>query len=460
MEKSQLQHDEQSLSLEGSTTLQNVDSAVANEPTGFKPNIPRHQWKRLAIMSLAILLLAAGTPYGIRQWHYYLNHASTDDAYVVGDIIPISARVSGTVLTVHVEDHQQVEVGQLLAQLDPRDFEAQVQQAEAEVAMAEADLSRAEIDVEWERQSTHSETARTHATVQEAQGDLQEARNDVEAAQAHLQAQEAVVAVAQADIKSQQALLEIAHTSFDRLQDLLDDGVVAQQQFDESAAHLHAAQAALMASQRKLTKAQRDVEHARIILHTRRQAISQATARLTAAQAVVASSQADQQKVNMKQVQIRMARARLQQRQAALAQARLQLAHATLRAPTSGMIAKSHLEVGQVVQAGQPLLAIVPLHDVWVEANYKETQLHRMQPGQLVDLEVDAYPGRVFRGTVESISPGTGSAFSLLPPENATGNFVKVVQRVPVKITFDTTTFRDAVLRPGMSVIATVDLHE
>ncbi len=154
-----------------------------------------------------------------------------------------------------------------------------------------------------------------------------------------------------------------------------------------------------------------------------------------------------------------MAQAQLKKSQAALAQARFQLAHTTLRAPTSGVIAKSQLEMGQVVQVGQPLLAIVPLHDVWVEANYKETQLHRMQRGQAVRLKVDAYPGLVFHGVVQSISPGTGSAFSLLPPENATGNFVKVVQRVPVKIALRSQNLDGAVLRPGMSVIATVDLR-
>lgn len=455
MTKSQPQHDV----LEANGNLQQIHDTAVQKPVdiGFKM-----QWRRrkqLVAASLAMLLLAAGTPCGVARWQHYLIHESTDDAYVVGNIIPISARVGGTVLAVDVEDHQQVEAGEILAQLDPQNFEAQVLQAEAAVALAEADLSRAEMDVEWERQSTHSETARTRATVQEAQGNLQEARHHVEAAQAHLHTQQAAVAVAQADVEAQEALLEMAHMGFERLQQLQDDGVVARQQYDESAARWRAARAALRASQRKQTKAQREVERAQIDLRTRQQAISQASARLDAARAVVASSQADQQKVNIKQVQILMAQARLKQKQAALAQAKFQLTHATLRAPTSGVIAKSHLEVGRVVQAGQPLLAIVPLHDVWVEANYKETQLHRMQRGQSVSLQVDAYPNQVFHGEVQSISPGTGSAFSLLPPENATGNFVKVVQRVPVKIALNSQNLDGAVLRPGMSVIATVNLR-
>ena len=424
-----------------------------------QPRPPGPRYKSLVTVSLVLVLLAAGTPYGIEQWQYYHIHESTDDAYVVGNINPISAQVGGTVLTVHIENHQRVEAGQVLAQLDPQDFESQVRQAEAEVAMAEADLNRAKMAVEWERQSGASEAAQTRAAVQEAQSQVEESQHDIEESQAFLRMQEAAVAVAQADTDSQQALLELARMDDERLQALLNDGVVARQLVDEAGARLRAAQAVLRASQRKHTKAERELTRAQIVLRTRQQARLQAIARLAGAEAVASQQQANEQKIDMKQAQVQIRQAQLKQKQVALAQAHVQLAQTTLRAPTSGVIAKSNLEVGQVVQSGQPLLAIVPLHDVWVEANYKETQLHRMQAGQAVRLEVDAYPGQVFTGTVESISPGTGSAFSLLPPENATGNFVKVVQRVPVKIALTPQPLEGAILRPGMSVVATIDLR-
>jgi membrane fusion protein (multidrug efflux system) len=184
--------------------------------------------------------------------------------------------------------------------------------------------------------------------------------------------------------------------------------------------------------------------------------VERARARVAEAQATLAGSQAQLQNVEVKQAQVQVARALLQQAQADLDYVTLQLTYTTLPAPVAGLVAKKRFEVGQVVQAGRPVLAIVPLEHVWVEANFKETQLQRMRPGQKVALRVDAYPGQEFTGTVESISPGTGAVFSLLPPENATGNFVKVVQRVPVKIRFDPLLWPQTVLRPGMSVIATV----
>jgi membrane fusion protein (multidrug efflux system) len=163
--------------------------------------------------------------------------------------------------------------------------------------------------------------------------------------------------------------------------------------------------------------------------------------------------------VDIKQAQAQVARSLLQQAQADLDYARQQLAYTTIRAPATGRIAKNNLQIGQVVQVGRPLMAIVLLRNVWIEANFKETQLEHMRPGQKATLRVDAYPAQVFAGTVASISPGTGAVFSLLPPENATGNFVKIVQRVPVKILLDRASSSDALLRPGMSVIATVATH-
>jgi membrane fusion protein (multidrug efflux system) len=406
-----------------------------------------------------IVCLAAAFPYGLRLWQYYRIHESTDDAYVVGDIVPLSPRVNGTVVSVFIEEHQQVEAGQLLAQLDQRDFVLRVQQAEAAVAVAMAQLQRAELEVPMAQESTSSDTARTSAALRAAQSAWRETQHRAEEAQARLRTREAAVAVAQAEVDRGQARLDMARMAFERMQQLLTDGVVAQQQFDEAEVAWRAAQAERRANEQQLAQAQSEAERVHVDLRTQQQAVERARARIAEAQALLAGSQANQQSVDIKQAQVHVARALLQQAQADRDYAQQQLAYTALYAPVTGVIAKKNLQIGQVVQAGRPLLAIVPLHNIWVEANFKETQLAHMRPGQKATVQVDTFPDLVLTGTVESISPGTGSVFSLLPPENATGNFVKIVQRVPVKIVLDPLPQRDSLLRPGMSVIATVATH-
>jgi membrane fusion protein (multidrug efflux system) len=268
------------------------------------------------------------------------------------------------------------------------------------------------------------------------------------------------VAAAAAEVDMWRARLDMAQAEFTRMQALRTDGVVSQQQFDTAESARKSAQAQWRASQQRLTQAQAEVERARVELQARQHGVERSRARTAEAQAVLAGAQANRQTVEIKHAQVQTARALLQQAQADVDAARLQLSYTTLRAPVAGVIARKHLEVGQVVQVGRPVLAVVPLHHVWVEANFKETQLRHMRAGQKVTVYVDAYPDRVFTGTVESLSPGTGSVFSLLPPENATGNFVKVVQRLPVKIRLDTSAAAPFVLRPGMSVIATVTTRD
>ena len=440
-----------------------ASSAVAETPhtSPPAPGVARApgRWqppKRLLWYGLLLALLGIGIPYGWRLWEYYRTHESTDDAYVVGDIVPISPRLAGTVLVVHVEEHQQIEAGVLLAQLDPRDFELRVQQAEAAVAVAAAQVRRAELEVPLMQDSTSSDTARTSATLRTAQSAQRESQLRTEEGQARLRTQEAAVATAQAEVERGQARLDMARIAFERARQLLADGVVAQQQFDEATSGRRAVEAEWRANQQKLEQAQRELERTRVELRTRHQAVEQAESRVAEAQALLTGSQANRQGVAIKHAQVQVARAQLQQAEADLEFARQQLAYTILRAPVAGVIAKKNLEIGQVVQAGRPVLAVVPVQDVWVEANFKETQLQHMRPGQKATLTVDAYPGQEFTGTVASISPGTGSVFSLLPPENATGNFVKVVQRVPVKIVLAPESSPGLLLRPGMSVLATV----
>jgi membrane fusion protein (multidrug efflux system) len=270
----------------------------------------------------------------------------------------------------------------------------------------------------------------------------------------------AAVAAAVAEVDLWHARLDMAQAEFARMQTLHTDGVVSQQQFDTADSALKAARAQWRASQQRLAQAQAEVARARGDLQGRQHAVERSQAQTAEAQAVLAGAQANRQSVEIKQAQVETARALVQQAQADLEAARLHLSYTTVRAPVAGVMARKHVEVGQVVQAGRPVLAIVPLEHLWVEANFKETQLRHMRPGQHATLHVDAYPDRVFTGIIDSLSPGTGAVFSLLPPENATGNFVKVVQRLPVKILLDTPASSPLALRPGMSVIATVTTHD
>ena len=418
-------------------------------------------WRtRYVLSGLLIVLLGMTTPSGWHLWQYYRTHESTDDAYVVGDIVPVSPQVNGTVLAVHIVDNQAVEGGQLLAHLDARDFEVRVQQGEAAVAVAAANLRRAELEVHLIQDSTSTETARTSATLRGAHIATQEAQQSTVEAEARVRTTAAATAAAAAEVDLWQARLDMAQAEFARVQALHTDGVVSHQQFETADSARKAAQAQWRASQQRLAQAQAEGERARVDLLSRRQAVERSHAHTAEAQAMLAGAQANRQNVEIKQAQVETARALVQQAQADLEAARLQLSYTTVRAPVAGVIARKRVEVGQVVQAGRPMLAVVPLEHLWVEANFKETQLRHMRPGQKVTMLVDAYPDRGFTGTIDSLSPGTGSVFSLLPPENATGNFVKVVQRLPVKILLDTPASSPFALRPGMSVIATITTHD
>ena len=432
----------------------NEDPTDAPRLAGSRP-----AWLRKRVLGplLCLILIAVGTPYGLQLWRYYQTHETTDDAYVIGDIVPISARVSGIVVAVHAAKHQQVEGGQLLAELDPDDFAARVVQAEALVAVAQARLRHAELQVQLTQDSTSNDTVRTGATLLAAQSALREAQHGAEKAEAHLRTWEAAVAAAEADVDTQDVHLVMAQTGFERVENLLNDGVVAQQQFDQANSALQAARAEKRAKEENLRQTRSELERAKVDLRRQQETVRREEAQVAEAQALLEGSQAQRQSVDIQQAEVKVAQALLQQAEADLAYASLQLQYTTLKAPVAGVVAKKNLEVGQVVQPGRPLLALVPIQDVWVEANFKETQLQHMRPGQRATLHVDAYPDEVLSGTVESLSPGTGAVFSLLPPENATGNFVKVVQRVPVKIRIEPSASPSVMLRPGMSVIATVN---
>lgn len=375
-------------------------------------------------------------------WRYTSLRESTDDAQIDGHIIPISARVGGTIAAVNVNDNQYVEAGTVLASIDAADFQVALERARADFATEVAAARAARTGVPIKSTMVGSQLSAAEAGIQSAQAGVSAAQQDVDAAQARLNSAQAQAREVQAnEIKTARDL--------DRMKHLIAEDVVSQQQYDAAVAAAEAFRAALDAARSAAVEAQKGVAVAESRL-------TQARARLAQAGAEARAAETAPEQVSVSRAQAASAEAKVEQMKAALDQAQLNLSYTSVKAPISGWVSKKSLELGQVVQAGQPLLAIVPLEDIWVTANFKETQLKNLRPGQRAILSVDALGGRKFKGHVDSIAAATGEKFSLLPPENAAGNYVKVVQRVPVKILFEKGQDPEHRLRPGMSAEPTV----
>lgn len=370
------------------------------------------------------------------------GHESTDDAQIEGRITQISTRVGGPILELHVSDNQFVEKGTVLARIDPREFQVAVDRAAAELADAEANALAAGAGVPITSISTASDLRTASGGVDEAVAGIAVAERQVEAARAQL-------LVAEARARERKATATRAARDVERLKPLVEKEEIAQQQFDAAVATSDAARAAVEA-------AESEIVATRTAVAVAEQRAVQARVAATRAEATLAAARTAPEQLQATRARAAAAAARVKQAAAVLAQAQLNLDRTVITAPSDGVIGKRSVELGQQVQAGQPLFAVVSRDDVWVVANFKETQLASMRPGQLAEFEVDALDGRTFRGRVDSIGAATGAKFSLLPPENATGNYVKVVQRVPVKIVLDAGQNEDHQLRPGLSVAPTV----
>jgi membrane fusion protein (multidrug efflux system) len=392
---------------------------------------------RIVVGLVVVLLL------GVSAWLWLTaGRESTDDAQVDAHVTPIAARVGGIVLRSPVVDNQQVEAGAVLVELDPRDYQVAVAKARAELANAEADALAAQSNVPIMSTTASSNVTAAKGSVESAGGDIDHAQKELEAAHARL-------ASARARQRETLANATKATRDVERLRGLLAKDEVSQQQFDAATATADAQGATAEAAKAQITEAEAGIRVAEIKL-------MQARVGEQNAQASLRSAQTGPQQVAATQARAAAAEAHVQQAKAALEQAELNLQYTTIKAPQKGTISRKAAEAGQVIQAGQPLMALVPLETVWITANFKETQLSSMRPGQSATIKVDAYGGREFKGKIESIAAATGARFSLLPPENATGNYVKVVQRVPVKIVLDAAQDPEHLLRPGMSVVPTV----
>jgi len=392
---------------------------------------------RLIAAIVVIVVVAAGA------WLWATSgRESTDDAQVDANVTPMAARVGGTVIRVAVRDNQQVAAGEVLVELDPRDFDVRVEQARADLAAAEAAAQAAKVDV-----PITSTTVTSNVTT--ARGGVAQAKAGVGEAQASLEAARARLTTAQARSRENEATATRTARDVERLKGLLAKDEVSQQQFD-------AAQAAADAARAAMDSARSQVREAELGIGVAENRVAQAQATEQQAHAELSTAQTAPEQVAATRARASAAEAKVLQARAALKQAELNREYATVRAPGAGVVSRKTVEVGQVVQAGQPLMALISLERPWVTANFKETQLAEMRAGQPATIEVDAYGGREFKGHVESVAAATGARFSLLPPDNATGNYVKVVQRVPVRIAIDEGQDPEHLLRPGMSVVPTV----
>jgi len=367
---------------------------------------------------------------GVFLWRYFGSYESTDDAQIDGHVGSISARVSGHIVKVNIQDNQYVDAGTVLAEIDPTDYQVAVERAQADYDDAKAAADAASVDVPITSVNTTSQLSSADAEVRSAQAGIKAARQQYQAAKANLQQAEANNLKAQNDLA--------------RYKQLVDKQEISQQQYDQAIAAARASAAT--------------VEAARATADAVQSQGAQAEDKLAQAQANRRSASTGPKQLAITRAKAQSAQAAALRKKADLDQALLNLKYAKIVAPVTGVVSNRTVEVGQNVQAGQELLKIIPL-DVWVTANFKETQLREMKAGQKVTIDVDATGGK-YKGHVDSIAGASGARFSLLPPENATGNYVKVVQRIPVKIVFEPGETREHKLRPGMSVEPKVWIRE
>jgi membrane fusion protein, multidrug efflux system len=382
---------------------------------------------RLGLIIAAVVIIVVG----VLGWRYFTSYESTDDAQIDGHINSISPRVSGHVVKLNVQDNQYVAAGSVLVEIDPTDYQVAVERAKADYADAVAAAQAARVNVPITSVSTTGQVSAAQADVTNAQAGIAAATQQYQAAKAQLLEAQANSTKAQSDLA--------------RYTQLIAKQEISQQQYDQALATAQASAATVEAASANVSAAE--------------QQVIQSRGKLDQAQANLRTANTGPRQVAATRSRAASAEAQVQRKKADLDQAELNLNYTKVAAPVAGVVSNRTVEVGQNVQAGQEMMKVIPLEDVWVTANFKENQLRSMRPGQPVDIHVDAN-ARKYHGHVDSIAGASGARFSLLPPENATGNYVKVVQRIPVKIVFENGELRAHELRPGMSVEPKVWIRE
>jgi membrane fusion protein (multidrug efflux system) len=407
-------------------------------PAAAAPAAPAPKRSPVKFVALGMLILAVAA--GVWAWFHFRDRVSSDDAQVDAHITAIAPKIPGNVIEVLVKDNQPVKAGDILVRIDPRDYQARVDIARAALVQAQSQLHTAQTVVPLTSGTTQSSTSGATAQLADSMAELERARL------AYEQASSSDIAVAQANVRTRQANNERAQADLARMKPLVDKAEISNLQYDAYQAAARVAESELRAAQEQVSSAQQNAA-------MKKSAITAAQSKVNVAQAQVETSLANRKQVDVRRAESGTAAAGVEAARANLAAAELQLSYTTLVAPVDGVVTRKSVEPGQIVQPGQSLMTLIPLQDVWVTANFKETQLAGVHPGQRAEIKVDMY-GRSVEGHVDSIASATGSRLSLLPPENATGNFVKVVQRIPVKILIDHT--NGLILRPGMNVDATI----
>ncbi|WP_229739364.1 HlyD family secretion protein [Edaphobacter dinghuensis] len=418
-------HDGQTAEINGTGHLKSHNDAGRGGRSGDEESAqPEKSSRRKFIVIAVLIFLVVGA--ALFYWHSTFTE-DTDDAQIDGNLYQVSSRVTGQVIKVYVDDNQKVQQGQLLAEIDPKDYQVALEQAEANLASAQAAAIQANVNVPITSTSVSTNLSTTSSDVQAAQASVAQAQKSEQAAEAR---------VDQAKANALKAKLDV-----ERYTPLVQKDVISKQQYDAAVAQADGTSAAVIEAQSQVIGQQEAVREAQQKL---------AQARFSANESVKNGPQ----QVRVQEAKANAALAEVQQAQAKVDQAKLNLSYTHITAPTTGIVNKKNVQVGANLSIGQDLLTIIPLTDLWVTANFKETQIQHMHPGQDVTIEVDALGGRKFHGKVTQIGGATGSRLSLFPPENATGNYVKVVQRIPVRIDFNDLQKEngDYALRPGFSV--------
>jgi membrane fusion protein, multidrug efflux system len=393
------------------------------------------------VIIIVLLVLVSG---GYMFWLHLAKFESTDDAQVDGQIYAISSRISGHVIDVKVEDEQEVKAGDVLVMLDPKDYEVAVAKARADLADAVATYSSTRSDVPITSVNTKSTLNTANSSRLDASAGVAGAERQIGAARARL-------GTAQANVRVAEANFTKATQDVERYKQLVSKDEISKQQYDQAVAAMEAARATLDAQKATVNEAAQNIQVAE-------KNVEQAQTRVQQADAQIQAALTGPQQVKVTEAKAQSAAAKVDEQRALLDQAELNLKYTTIVAPIDGVVGKKNVAMGQNTAAGQELMAVVPLDNLWVTANFKETQLQKMRVGQTVKIKADAYD-REYTGKILRLAGASGARFSLLPPENATGNYVKVVQRIPVRIALDPGQNNDHLLRQGMSVTPTVQLQ-
>lgn len=430
----------------------------------------KRNWVGWIIM---LAIIGAGAIYGFHHYQASLTREVTDNAQVSANISQVSPRIRGQIAEVSVADNQLVKKGDLLFRLDPTDYQTRVEQAESQLAVATNALRQAELKVTLLQATSQANVDQTGSSVSASEKQVSSAGQSVNEAQARVDQTDSQISGALAGVAQARAQLEVAQAEAKRLADdraryeqLFSKREVSAQQMEAARTASIQADARVEAASFAVRAAQAQVENAQAAKRVALEAVDKARAvqgemraRVGEAEGRLRQAEAGRLEVAVAREAVKGAQANLQTAQTNLKAARQDLEYCKVYAPIDGRVTHKNIEVGQFVQSGSPALALVDEAGMWVVANFKETQMEKIHPGLRVSVKVDTYPDHELDGRVESIQAGTGAVFSLLPPENASGNFVKVVQRIPVKITLLPEEQKRASLRPGMSVEATVWLQ-